>query len=595
MPKKLWSMSTTVRNPYRIKEFLRVFSGMEGEEWNHETQKRFQILLIQNRLYVPQNDTLSDSQNRRLHNPMYELSFEDAKEIFESKQYRDSPMRGRTSYKPLEKVGLAFVIDKKILISELGKLWLADKIEIDDLWFRSLIRWQYPNPLSSKFQAKDGYNTKPFISTLLLIQRVNQFCKKHGWKEKGISKKELGIFALSLIDYRDIEKTAEKLCLFRQALEKRPVQEQNDYQISFTQEYLQDYDNYSESNLRDYTDNVIRYFRLTKYIYIRGGGYYIDLEPRRSIELKKLFQLENGKVDVFSTKKEYIDSMLDIANYCLPWENVPELRRIASRILKDIRRLQETLGLEVVHYALGNTRESLEKQILTLRELRTHLQSMLLKREYTNVEKINETVQKLENIKKLPEKRSIALEKYIYLALNILNDAMQIKTNAPLGDDLEPTFTAPANVPDMECEYQDFRSICEVTTLTGRDQWFHEGQPVMRHLRDYEIRYPDKQSYCLFIAPAIHRDTRNTFWAAIKYEYEGKPQRIIPLTITQMTQLLEKVKQWKEWGISFRHTDLKRLFDLLLNVQNITHSEEWIEKNNVIFENWIQNDFSSTT
>lgn len=34
-----------------------------------------------------------------------------------------------------------------------------------------------------------------------------------------------------------------------------------------------------------------------------------------------------------------------------------------------------------------------------------------------------------------------------------------------MGDDNEPTFTAPANKPDIECFYQSFNSICEVTML----------------------------------------------------------------------------------------------------------------------------------
>ena len=51
MSKKLWSISTTVRNPYRIPLFLTIIKELEGEEWNNETQKKFQIKLIQNRLY----------------------------------------------------------------------------------------------------------------------------------------------------------------------------------------------------------------------------------------------------------------------------------------------------------------------------------------------------------------------------------------------------------------------------------------------------------------------------------------------------------------------------------------------------------------
>ena len=61
----------------------------------------------------------------------------------------------------------------------------------------------------------------------------------------------------------------------------------------------------------------------------------------------------------------------------------------------------------------------------------------------------------------------------------------------------------------------------------------------MRHVRDFENTNSDKEAYCLFVAPQIHRDTVNTFWNAIKYEYEGSKQKIIPMTITQFVILLE--------------------------------------------------------
>ena len=138
------------------------------------------------------------------------------------------------------------------------------------------------------------------------------------------------------------------------------------------------------------------------------------------------------------------------------------------------------------------------------------------------------------------------LEKLSALGLHALNDALQIHPNYPVGDDNEPTFTAPANVPDIECFYKSFNAICEVTMLRGRDQWFNEAQPVMRHLRDFEERYKEKPSYCLFIAPQIHRDTVNTFWIAIRYEYEGRRQRIIPLSIKLFVSILKTLLKMKK-------------------------------------------------
>lgn len=165
------------------------------------------------------------------------------------------------------------------------------------------------------------------------------------------------------------------------------------------------------------------------------------------------------------------------------------------------------------------------------------------------------------------------------LALNALNDALNIKPNYPVGDDNEPTFTAPPNKPDIECFYGRFNSICEVTMLIDRSQWYSEGQPVMRHVRDFENRYADKEVFGVFIAPKMHRDTVNTFWTAVKYEYEGSRQRIIPLTIGQLIELLEILLQIKKRGKQFKHVVLRELYSKIIKLtDNVARSDLWIEK-----------------
>lgn len=83
-----------------------------------------------------------------------------------------------------------------------------------------------------------------------------------------------------------------------------------------------------------------------------------------------------------------------------------------------------------------------------------------------------------------------------------IDDAKEISPNYSVGDDNLPLFTAAGNNPDIECRYSSFGMICEVTLLRGRDQWFNEGQPIMRHLREFENRDQNKSldNYCLFLA-----------------------------------------------------------------------------------------------
>jgi len=101
-------------------------------------------------------------------------------------------------------------------------------------------------------------------------------------------------------------------------------------------------------------------------------------------------------------------------------------------------------------------------------------------------------------------------------------------------------------------------------------------QPVMRHLRDFDDQYPDKKTYCIFIAPRLHQDTLETFWTAIKYGYRGQNQFIVPLTVTQMAELLEILVDFRASGIALSHNKLSELWDSIINITDeVEDSAQW--------------------
>jgi len=113
--------------------------------------------------------------------------------------------------------------------------------------------------------------------------------------------------------------------------------------------------------------------------------------------------------------------------------------------------------------------------------------------------------------------------------------------------------------------------------LNGRDQWHNEGQPVMRHFREFEKKSNQESNFCIFIAPKLHRDTINTFWFSVKYEYEGQKQKITPFTITQLIEILELIKDLKYKNIPFLHSQFQELLENISNVQDISDSEHWLK------------------
>ena len=570
---KLWSISTTVRNPDRLRNFLLTLKEIENIEWNKDSQKEFQIRLIKNRFYGFGSNQfysgLTDEQIDLIENINSPISLEKAREIFETKNYKDPAMRGRTSFKPLEKLGLAFIQNKKIKISTLGEYFLSNDFDLGELFFKSFIKWQYPNPIDRNFKDSNIYNIKPFIATLHLINEVNQICKLKGLKQKGISKIEFEIFVQTLLHYKDIKDYAKKIVEFRIKYEKiYDFQLKKELAEDTKKEFLKGFSNTDFNNAKDYADNTIRYFRATRFIYIRGGGYYIDLEPRREIEIKKLLMSDDGSAKKF-TKEEYIRYIADRNQPKLPWENEKELDKIKLNLKKEILALEKKLNYK---------EEILDFSIKGLRSYRKRLQDLDIKQKLQTISQIDEVIDKLKNIRKLDIKPSIALEKYINLALYIINDAKEIKTNSIVADDNDIIFTAPANKPDIECYYKSFNSICEVTMLNGRDQWYNEGQPVMRHLREFENSSDLNENYCIFIAPKLHKDTINTFWFSVKYEYEGKKQKIVPLTISQIIEILQIIKELKQNNKNLSHKQFQKLLEDIVNLKdNVSDSNEWVK------------------
>ncbi|HRY59903.1 MAG TPA: AlwI family type II restriction endonuclease [Patescibacteria group bacterium] len=601
--KKPWSISTTVRNPERLRGFLKVLKESEGESFGSENQIKYQILLIKNKLYKPTD--LTKEQESYFDDIEKEMPFAVAERIFHNQHYEDPAMRGRNSVAPLNKMGFCIAKNsaEQIKITSLGKLLLSEDYDLGNVFFIHFLKWQLPNPDSKTFSEDDGFNIKPFVGTLHLINEVNKRWESLGNKPVGITKEEFSLFVPTLIDHKNIGKQADAVVDFRDGLrkikdekEKRKYREK--YKKNFAKKFLKTKSvrevELLLNNLKDYGDNAIRYFRLTRYIHIRGGGFHIDLEPRREIEIKALLKSDNASPIVFENVEKYLSYISDINEPTLPWETEDNLIKIATKLERDNKEYLDALVSEGAKVPIFSFKDigvlnidQLKKYIEDLRLYRRELQNIEIHDESQDLDKVREYIDLLKNIYQSESKKSIELERLATLALNALNDAIDIKPNYPVGDDNEPTFTAPANKPDIECFYEKFNSVCEVTMLVSRDQWYNEGQPVMRHLRDFENSHSNKNTYCLFIAPKLHQDTVETFWMAIKYGYKGTEQRIIPLSINQLVKMLDTLLKVKESGKLFKHSELLELYNDVVEITGrVSNSEEWLEEIPQVINSW---------
>ncbi len=598
---KPWSLSTTVRNPYRLREFLRVLKKLEGKVFDGNTQIEYQILLIQEKLYKPMH--LPEEYLKYYEEQDKKMPYNMAKKIFDlmlsrSKELRNTPgLRGRTSAAQLAKMG--FCVAKKslgkIVITDFGNYFLSKDYDLAEVFFRHFIKWQLPNPYSRDFGEKQGFNIKPFIATLHIIKGVNKLWKNMREKPVGISKDEFSLFVPTTIHFQNIGGTVNAIIKYRKALKSKKGNAKRKFKEKFWKGYVGEFLGTKNTsgietgihNLKDYGDNIIRYFRLTNYLHIRGNGYYIDLEPRRKFEIDKILRWDKGAADrEFSDLWEYIDFISNKNQPVLPWEEKKEIGKMYLSLYKQIeneKRDLESLGPSVkikIPQKMDIEKTSYSAIKKEISALRNALRTLSAEKEYLGMQDLEEAKGVIEELKNIYSsekmKRSIYLEYLVMKGLSFINDALKIKPNYPVGDDNQPTFTAPPNVADIECYYKSFNMICEVTLLKTRDQWIQEGQPVMRHLRDFEENNKNKPAYCLFIAPLVHRDTLNTFWISVKYEYEGSPLKIVPISLNDFISLLEIVWNVKKEGEDFSYRNIHKILDSFIN-RDIGNSTEWMK------------------
>lgn len=595
---KAWSITTTVRNPERLRDFLITLQPLVGKQWNNENQENYQKLLIKSRLYGFGSQQFYNGLPREIVQLVNDLDSEidDAivERIVEAKNYNDFAMRGRQSLNPLTKFGFAFVDDGVLKITALGRRLIASEKDSGDVFLKSFIKWQIPNPANNDYPDDGTFDVMPFVATLKLISVVNKIEQERGNKPVGVSKREFSLFAPSLINYADIERYAKEIIDLRDLQKGKNKQERKSLRDDYYRKFAIRFLGTSEqakigkllTNLRDYGDNAIRYFRLTKFIRIRGNGFYVDLEPSRHTEIEALFEGDFYKSRTFTDRNAYLNYMSDDSLPKLPWQTTQKLTEIANDVFSEVESLRSGLGLqaESVKDISAMSDAQIDDYINELRSERKELQEQDNHVKSQPVVSIAGYIDQLENIFSA-ENRALLLEYLSTMGLHALNDAKEIKPNYPVGDDNEPTSTAPGGMADIECYYEDFNMICEVTMLNGRDQWFNEGQPVMRHLRDFENS--NQNSYCIFIAPNIHADSAETFWVANTIGYKGSKQKIAPITISQFVFVLKTLKKTREQNQKFTHDKLQSLIhDIAVSSETVNDSDEWVANTDNIINSW---------
>lgn len=593
MKKVPWSISTTVRNPERLRDFLRVLKQLEDSDFNRDNQIKYQVLLIKERLYKP---TKIPSAYRALFDDITkDISYDEAKDIFNAQHYEDPPMRGRQSANPLNKLGFSIAKDTAgaVKITNLGNLFISPDSDIGYIFFKSLLKLQFPNPWSDDFTEKRGFNVRPFIAVLHLINKV-----------KKLSREEFSVFCPTLIHFKETDKYAKYLVKLRSIKSKS---EKDKFIKKFIKGFYGTKSLLSKiqiHNLFDYGDNAMRYFRLTRYFRVTKqplGRWVIELEPARMKEIEQLLALYDGSAIEFKSVDEYIEYLSDINKPELPWElDYDKSKDVALSLvdiikkdfgsLTDVLKAKTTEAYESIVNIDLNTLdlEGLKNIIDKLRNLRSEINQIKRNSVLTkNINKLKEILAIFKDKKRFRELEPVEFEHIISQCLKIINDELQIKPNCVLDDEGNPIGFAPGNKADIEGYYESFNSIFEATLDVSRHQVYRESVPVMRHLKDFEQANMDKPAFCVFVAPRVHNDTVNYFWISVKYGFEGKRQSIVALDLAHFIEVLEFFIEAANKKIRFTHHTLRMLLERIVsNAAATDSSTNWFNDISKHIRDW---------
>ena len=285
---KPWTVPGLSYAPDELQMFLQVLQEFEGAVWNAESQVLFQIILIQRYWDFRYNSHFTAAIDpRELWSALdaeQNIPFAVAERLLKAKGYADPTRRSRVAINALERWGfaLAGLNDGVVKITPLGRALLNPKADFGKVFLRQLARWQLPNPLDKTYPARRGYWIKPLVGTFHLLKQVNLISVACGLNTSGLSLDEFDAFVPTLINYQKISQTALAVVDVRRACQALAGAERENRQKALIGEYLEGFDT---RRLKAYAEHTRLYFRLTRFIRYSDDRKFVDLEPRRHIEI----------------------------------------------------------------------------------------------------------------------------------------------------------------------------------------------------------------------------------------------------------------------------------------------------------------------
>ena len=448
-----------------------------------------------------------------------------------------------------------------------------------DIFTKQLLKFQLHSPFHA--DRDDRFSVKPYLEFMKFIKDLN-----------GVTKTEMALFGIQLVSHANYEEIKHKIEKFRIEVKNR------DKNISYKEHINRVFECelrtvYSEeiasnniatressevsvSNFlttkkgvhRDYADASIRYLRATTLFSYNPKSNKIHVAKDRADEVEFICQNINPVPYAYASEQDYKD-------YLFAADNVTLLTDDKDLLLSKISKFNEDEALKLQDANVGELKDVYD-------QLRITKVDTLVKSEVADLqtyEPYNDVVEVYEKItSKAIVEPPLFLEWNTWRAFTMLDDG-EINGNFRIDDEGMPLYAAAGNMPDIECNYRDFKVAVEVTMSSGQKQYEMEGEPIARHYGNLK-RETDREVYCIFIAPTLSPAAVAHFYGLhqISIAHYGGKAKIIPIQLNVFQQMLSNANSATTKPKS---TDLRKFLDRATSyVGNVRDETEWVEKIN---------------
>lgn len=542
---KLLFFTTSPRTPAKmIPEIQLLHENFSGLSWNKSTQEQFIDKLAQSDFFEGKGSPTDKafSARDRINRAPKALGFINLKPHIE-----------------LTEAGIAFVYGKRP----------------QEIFLRQLLKFQLPSPYHVEHQNIIGtFCIRPYLEILRLVRELEY-----------ITFDEFKIFAVQMTDYHNFNTIKESILCFRQGKEENKGQykrfvnsvwenailEIHSDRIAAGKTRTRETNDASlkkfiatqKSNMRDYADACFRYLRYTGLISISHRSRSISIFSDKIVEVDFILSTVSRDpvfIDDIDAYKAHLFSANSPVLYTDNRDNIVDiLMRIGSFTKRELadKNLDE----------LKDLRDKIVKQHkdAVIHEQVAEIKSYALYSEI--IDTFNEIIS--DEYYDAP----LMFEYNTWRAMTML-DGGNIKGNFNFDDAGQPLSTAAGNMPDIECDYDDFSLSVEVTLQSGQRQYESEGEPVARHYGQLKKR-TGKDTYCLFIAPTINPATLAHFYGLnhLSIALYGGKSKIIPLELDQFMRLIENSYNYKTQPVP---NDIRRFLDYAIKLcEKATDENHW--------------------